>query len=296
MRLLGVFLKAITVAWVTCIFLTAVPAGSARASELARAKVLARHVLQKNPVLRDTVLRDTALSNTALGAAGVTGAMGGLRDLHRSRPARLPGSADTRPDHPPALKVAVAVSGAASLDPSMNTDRVPRLDTPLARRWARARHRLQAESDWLASCARGACRDPRAARWHKTVALVRAAPFASRPALAQRLVTRAIRYLPDRPTDDHWATPLATLLRGAGDCEDHVLLKRALLIAAGYDEAETRILILRTASGGGHMVLQVGGKTPLILDNRYRYPVSPKTLTGDRIAAVAVNQGYFSVR
>ncbi|MCV0427665.1 MAG: hypothetical protein K5905_19595, partial [Roseibium sp.] len=49
----------------------------------------------------------------------------------------------------------------------------PRLDTPLARRWAMARTRLNAEADWLNSCRSGACRDPRADTWFKTVSLIR---------------------------------------------------------------------------------------------------------------------------
>lgn len=170
-----------------------------------------------------------------------------------------------------------------------------RSNTVLARRWAMARARLAVEADWLSSCERGACRDPRAATWLKTVSLIRSVPRLERPALVQKLFSHRIRYERDPSFDDHWATPLATLLRGAGDCEDHVLLKRAVLMAAGYGDTDTRLLILQTASGTGHMALEVDGPQTLVLDNRYRYPTNTRSMTGDRVAAIATGQGYFTL-
>ncbi len=168
--------------------------------------------------------------------------------------------------------------------------------TVLARRWAMTRARVQAEADWLQSCEKGACRDWRAATWRKLVSRVEAVPQAVQPALVQEIVNGNIRYLRDEATDDHWANPLSTLLRGAGDCEDHVLLKRAVLTAAGYRETDTRLLILETASGAGHMALEVDADTILVLDNRYRSPRTERSLAGDRVAAIATDRGYFSIR
>ncbi|MCV0425191.1 MAG: transglutaminase-like cysteine peptidase, partial [Roseibium sp.] len=115
------------------------------------------------------------------------------------------------------------------------------------------------------------------------------------PARVQYLISRNIRYAEDRMEDDHWATPLATLLRGSGDCEDHVLLKQAILTAAGLDVSQTRLLILETSKGRGHMVLQVLGPQPTILDNRYRYPVTLDHLRQDTITALATDHAYFVV-
>lgn len=171
-----------------------------------------------------------------------------------------------------------------------------RSDTVLARRWAMTRTRVQQETGWLRSCEKGACRDPRAQAWQKLVAQVKSVPPRQQPAFVQKLVFRSVRYVPDRPTDDHWANPLSTLLQGAGDCEDHVLLKRALLAAAGYPVADMQLLILETASGAGHMALGVKAGTLLVLDNRHRYPETPLSLRGDRIAAIAMDAGYFQVR
>ena len=172
----------------------------------------------------------------------------------------------------------------------------PRLDTPLARRWAMTKSRVREEAGWLNSCTLGACRDPRAAAWQRTVDLVRATAPMSRPALVQQIVSRNIRYVGDRSGDDHWASPLTTLLRRAGDCEDHVLLKQAILTAAGFASTQTWLLILETSTGGGHMVLQVLGSRPVILDNRYRYPITPDRLQDNRVAGLVTDRTFYVVK
>lgn len=172
-----------------------------------------------------------------------------------------------------------------------------RSDTALARRWGMSGPRVEAETDWLASCATGACRDRRVEPWMKAVAILRAAPRTSRPALVQTLLSRRIAYVGDRAIDDHWANPLATLLSRSGDCEDHALLKRAMLMAAGYSDAEVPLLVLETARGRGHMTLLVAqSDLALVLDNRFRAPVPLGFLTGDKVVAVASHAGYFAAR
>ncbi|WP_299472389.1 transglutaminase-like cysteine peptidase [uncultured Roseibium sp.] len=184
----------------------------------------------------------------------------------------------------------------ASVQADAGQEMIHSSNTVLARRWAMTRARLEAEAAWLNSCARGACRDPRAATWSNVVALVKSVRPLQRPALVQSLFSSTIEYVNDSAGDDHWANPLSTLLLGAGDCEDHVLLKRAVLISAGYREADMQLLILHTASGTGHMALQVKAGQTLVLDNRYRYPVSERTMTGDTLAAIATDRGYYLVR
>lgn len=172
-----------------------------------------------------------------------------------------------------------------------------RSDTALARRWGMSRPRVEAETDWLASCAQGACRDARVAPWMKAVAVIRAVPRENRPALVQTLLSRRIGYVSDRAVDDHWANPLATLHRRAGDCEDHALLKRAMLMAAGYSDAEVPLLVLETVKGQGHMALLVArADHMLVLDNRFRAPVPLGALGRDRVVAVASGAGYFAAR
>ena len=42
---------------------------------------------------------------------------------------------------------------------------------------------------------------------------------------------------------DEWSNPLITLWRGSGDCEDFVLLKRALLLSVGWKDEDLVMLV-----------------------------------------------------
>jgi len=56
---------------------------------------------------------------------------------------------------------------------------------------------------------------------------------------------------------------------GKGDCEDYVLLKRKLLIQAGWPREALLITVVREANGDGHAVLTVKtDKGEFILDNQ----------------------------
>lgn len=56
---------------------------------------------------------------------------------------------------------------------------------------------------------------------------------------------------------------------GIGDCEDYVLLKRRLLIKAGWPREALLITVVRERSGDGHAVLTVKtDKGEFILDNQ----------------------------
>lgn len=72
---------------------------------------------------------------------------------------------------------------------------------------------------------------------------------------------------------DYWASPLETLNKGQGDCEDYAIAKYFSLVAAGVPEAKLRMVYVRAMLQGraqAHMVLayyaQPQGE-PLILDN-----------------------------
>jgi predicted transglutaminase-like cysteine proteinase len=199
--------------------------------------------------------------------------------------------ASSVPSQPAVTRSGVPVDAAPQLRLAPATR-----NTPLARRWARTRARLDAELAWLVSCERGACRDPRAVDWGRMRAHVAAAPAAARPALVQAGVVRRIRYRADAPEDDHWATPLATLARGAGDCEDIAILKYALLRAGGVAEADLGLMVLATAGGGGHVALLVGKERPLVLDNRFRRPRPASALAGDRLVALLLPRGFVPAR
>lgn len=56
---------------------------------------------------------------------------------------------------------------------------------------------------------------------------------------------------------------------GRGDCEDYVLLKRRLLIQAGWPREALLITVVRERNGDGHAVLTVKtDKGEFILDNQ----------------------------
>lgn len=75
---------------------------------------------------------------------------------------------------------------------------------------------------------------------------------------------------------DYWASPLETLARGQGDCEDFAIAKFFTLVAAGVPAPQLRLVYVRAQIGGtlgpsvAHMVLAWYATPlaePLILDN-----------------------------
>jgi predicted transglutaminase-like cysteine proteinase len=75
---------------------------------------------------------------------------------------------------------------------------------------------------------------------------------------------------------DYWASPLESLAKGMGDCEDYAIAKYFSLIAAGVPPVKLRLIYVRATIGGAggpqqaHMVLAYYGQPtsePLVLDN-----------------------------
>lgn len=72
---------------------------------------------------------------------------------------------------------------------------------------------------------------------------------------------------------DFWASPLESLDKGRGDCEDYAIAKYFSLLGAGTPVARLRLVYVRAQLGGrslAHMVLAYyaePGAEPLILDN-----------------------------
>ena len=88
---------------------------------------------------------------------------------------------------------------------------------------------------------------------------------------------------------DYWATPMETLRRGAGDCEDYAIAKYFALQAIGIPASRLRLFYVRLHPGqaGGawskeHVVLgyyPLDETEPLILDNLIAtlYPAPQRT-------------------
>ena len=70
---------------------------------------------------------------------------------------------------------------------------------------------------------------------------------------------------------DHWGVPEKWSYPddGYGDCEDYVLLKRRMLMQAGWPREALLITVVRDRKGDGHAVLTVKtDKGELVLDNQ----------------------------
>ncbi|TYC56436.1 hypothetical protein FMN50_11020 [Rhodobacterales bacterium] len=88
------------------------------------------------------------------------------------------------------------------------------------------------------------------------------------------MVNRLVSYREDArlwEASEYWASPVETLGKRAGDCEDYAILKYALLRDLGVVDEDMRIVVLRdTAARIHHAVLSVRHEGNwLILDNRF---------------------------
>ncbi|MET0333076.1 MAG: transglutaminase-like cysteine peptidase [Rhizobacter sp.] len=75
---------------------------------------------------------------------------------------------------------------------------------------------------------------------------------------------------------DYWASPLESLNKGEGDCEDYAIAKYFSLLAVGMPVSKLRMVYVRAQIGGPQGVLQAHmvlayyaspGAEPLIMDN-----------------------------
>lgn len=98
--------------------------------------------------------------------------------------------------------------------------------------------------------------------------------------LANTFFNRRIRFSDDIIVwgrQDYWATPLETMGKNAGDCEDFAIAKYMTLLLLGVPAERLRLIYVRARIGGphssvfqAHMVLGYyadPGDEPLVLDN-----------------------------
>lgn len=66
---------------------------------------------------------------------------------------------------------------------------------------------------------------------------------------------------------DYWATPLETVMNGAGDCEDFAILKFFSLLDKGISRMHLRLMYAKIKDTPHMVVCYVKGDEHLVLDN-----------------------------
>jgi len=119
----------------------------------------------------------------------------------------------------------------------------------LREKWLGVQRRLEDEMVQLALCEgdRDGCASPAALQFLDIVEAAKAREGRARLGEINRAVNLAIRPVSDLAQYgqvDVWVSPLATLARGAGDCEDYAIAKFVALRRAGVAADDLRIVIM----------------------------------------------------
>ncbi|MBR0758012.1 transglutaminase-like cysteine peptidase [Bradyrhizobium jicamae] len=142
-------------------------------------------------------------------------------------------------------------------------------------KWLGVQRRIDDEMVQLAICEgdREGCVSPEALKLLAIVDTAKARDGRARLGEVNRAINLAIKPASDLALYgqiDVWSSPLATLARGAGDCEDYAIAKLVALRLAGVAQEDLRIVIMHdTLSGEDHAVTaaRLDGHW-LTLDNR----------------------------
>lgn len=118
------------------------------------------------------------------------------------------------------------------------------------------------------------------ARWRALIDEITPLPAEQKLARVNDFFNNLVRWRTDIEIwqqQDYWATPLETMARREGDCEDFSIAKYMTLLLAGVDIGKMRITYVKAQIGGGysnateaHMILAyyaTPSAEPLILDN-----------------------------
>ena len=169
---------------------------------------------------------------------------------------------------------AVTQSRSSPAEPfGLSTSRV--YAGPLQQKWSGLAHKLDDEAVQLALCDgnRDGCASEAALQFLAIVDSGRTRDGRARLGEINRAINLSIRPMSDFAQYgqiDVWSSPLATLYRGAGDCEDYAIAKFVALHQAGIATEDLRIVIMRdTIHGEDHAVAaaRLDGHW-LMLDNR----------------------------
>ena len=112
--------------------------------------------------------------------------------------------------------------------------------------------------------------------WHAQLEAAKKLPEAEKLKRLNDFFNRNIAFDEDLTIwdqSDYWATPLETIGRGRGDCEDFSIVKYYSLRQAGVPVSKMRLIYVKARQSGGqraHMVLAYYASPsaePLVLDN-----------------------------
>jgi len=147
------------------------------------------------------------------------------------------------------VRIALLTPAHARQSPD-NSDVQPSqaLTRDISAKWRDVLGRIDSEEETLAACRASldAC-SPAARRLLQIVELGRQGAGRARLGEINRAVNLSIRATSDWTqygVDDFWSAPLATLEKGAGDCEDYAILKYLALREAGISPDDLRLLIV----------------------------------------------------
>ena len=170
-------------------------------------------------------------------------------------------------------------------------------------KWSGVQAKLDEEQHIIAACRndRAHCTNKAAVTFLNIVDAAREREGLARLGEVNRAINLAIRPMSDLANYgeiDVWASPLMSLARGAGDCEDYAIAKMAALKAAGVPSDDLRLVILReTARGEDHAVLAVRLQERwVVLDNRMLVMLADTEVTNYRPIFVADDMGVRAYR
>jgi predicted transglutaminase-like cysteine proteinase len=168
----------------------------------------------------------------------------------------------------------LAVSKAEALEP-FGLAASLLLDGGLRDKWLGLERELDDELRVLARCEenRATCESAAALQFLAIVDSAKSRDGRARLGEVNRAINLAIRPVSDLSqygAPDVWSSPLATLGRGAGDCEDYAIAKLVALRRAGFPPEDLKLVILTdTLRGEDHALVaaRLDGHW-LMLDNR----------------------------
>src|SRR5262249_4077265 len=178
--------------------------------------------------------------------------------------------------------------GAAALSPErFGVQTLPNRSNDISAKWTELQSRISADEATLGTCRSGDGPCPAAARrFLSLIELGLQRQGRARLGVINRAVNLSIKPVSDwvqYGVADFWASPLATMSSGAGDCEDYAIVKYVALGQLGVAPSDLRLLIVYDAKHGAtHAVVAIRHDSEwLILDNRTLIMIN-----------IEANQGY----